>query len=129
MSEPAPAQLSATLLSGVRVVYGVVRSRRIDPFAHDGPQADSGRQHPRERHRRADLPGQLRRRRIHVQLSAMWGIGLLIEVLIRLVVIDHLSVDAANGVNSAITLPVIGALVLATVLVGRRTAVASDAAA
>ena len=36
----------------------------------------------------------------------MWGVGLLVEVAIRLVVIAHLSVDVANGVNSAITLPV-----------------------
>jgi hypothetical protein len=27
------ALLSATVLSGVRVVYGVVKSRRLDPFA------------------------------------------------------------------------------------------------
>jgi hypothetical protein len=62
------------------------------------------------------------RRRIHVQLSAMWGIGLLLEVVIRLVVIDVFSVDTANGVNSVITLVVIGLLVLATVMVGRRNA-------
>jgi hypothetical protein len=50
----------------------------------------------------------------------MWGTGLLIEVGIRPVAIADLSVDAANGLNSAITLPVIGLLVLATVVVGRR---------
>ena len=50
----------------------------------------------------------------------MWGIGLLVEVAIRLVVIANLSVDVANGVNSAISLPVIGLLVVATVVVTRR---------
>jgi hypothetical protein len=64
----------------------------------------------------------LRRRRIHVQLSAMWGIGLLIEVAIRLVVIAKYPVDVANGVNSAITLPVLGLLVLATTVLSRRAA-------
>jgi hypothetical protein len=59
----------------------------------------------------------------------MWGIGLLIEVGIRLVVIANLSVDAANGVNSAIMLPVIGLLVLATVVVGRKSAAPAEAAA
>jgi hypothetical protein len=59
----------------------------------------------------------------------MWGVGLLVEVAIRLVVIAHLSVDAANGVNSAVTLPVIGLLVLATVVVSRRAAPAADAPA
>jgi hypothetical protein len=34
----------------------------------------------------------------------MWGIGLLLEVAIRLVVIETLSVDTANGVNTVITL-------------------------
>jgi hypothetical protein len=62
-------------------------------------------------------------RRIHVRLSALWGVGLLVEVAIRLVVIANLSVDLANGVNSAITIPVIGVLVLATVVVTRRSAV------
>ncbi|HYO01088.1 MAG TPA: hypothetical protein VET27_03925 [Mycobacterium sp.] len=40
---------------------------------------------------------------------------------VRLVIIANLSVDAANGVNSAITLPVVGLLVLATVVVVRRS--------
>ena len=41
---------------------------------------------------------------------------------IRLVVISQLSVDAANGVNSAISLPVIGLLVLATIVIGAEPA-------
>lgn len=166
------ALISATVVSGIRVIYGVVRSRRLDPFAiyllltfglslavglattdpklilvgntfvngiggllflgscvvgtpltqvvgerfrspADGtPTGDEAR----------------RMRRVHVQLSAMWGIGLLVEVVIRLVVIANLSVDAANAVNSAITLPVIGLLVLATIVVGRRAAASAEAA-
>ena len=43
-------------------------------------------------------------------------------------VISNLSVDAANGVNSAITLPMIGLLVLATIVIGRRAASAAAAA-
>ena len=167
------ALLSATVLSGARVVYGVVKSRRLDPFAVYllltfglslavglattdpkliliGNTLVNGiggllflgscvvgtplTQVVGERFRPADqaepTPVEARRiRRIHVRLSAMWGVGLLVEVAIRLVVIAHLSVDAANGVNSAITLPVIGLLVLATVVVSRRAAAAAEAPA
>lgn len=70
-----------------------------------------------------------RMRRLHIALSAMWGIGLLAEVAARLVVIAHFSVDAANAVNSAITLPVVGLLVVATIVVGRRSAAPAAAAA
>jgi hypothetical protein len=59
----------------------------------------------------------------------MWGIGLLVEVAVRLVVIARFPVDVANGVNSAITLPVIGFLVLATMVVSRRAAARADQAA
>ncbi len=165
------ALLSATVLSGLRVMYGVVRSRRLDPFAGyllltfglslavglstrdptmilvgntfvNGlggliflgscvlgtplTQVVSERFGPPEDD---DEVARARRRRVHVQLSAMWGIGLLLEVVIRLVVIANLSVDAANGVNSAVTLPVIGLLVVATVIVGRRAVARSAAAA
>lgn len=158
------ALLSATILSGIRVVFGVVKSRRLDPFAGyllltfglslavglatsdtklilvgntavNGlggliflgscvigtplTEVVSARFGPPDD---VDDEAAARRRRIHVRLSAMWGVGLLVEVAIRLVVIAHLSVDAANGVNSLITLPVIGLLVLATVVVGRRSA-------
>jgi intracellular septation protein A len=165
------ALLSATVLSGLRVVYGVVRSRRLDPFAiyllltfglslAVGLATSDARlilvgntfvnglgglfflgscfvgtpltQVVGERFGRAEVVDEAaaaRRRRVHVQLSAMWGIGLLIEVGIRLVVIANLSVDAANGVNSAIMLPVIGLLVLATVVVGRKSAAPAEVAA
>jgi uncharacterized membrane protein len=58
-------------------------------------------------------------RRTHLLLSAMWGVGLLVEVGIRLVVISSRSVDVANGVNSVISLAMIGLLMAATFLVSR----------
>jgi uncharacterized membrane protein len=166
------ALLSATVLSGLRVVYGVVKSRRLDPFAAyllltfglslavglattdpkmilvgntfvnglggliflgscitGTPMTQVVGERFGKPDDEEDPAEALRRRRVHVQLSAMWGIGLLIEVAIRLVVIANLSVDAANGVNSAITLPVLGLLVLATVVVGRRNAATAEATA
>jgi uncharacterized membrane protein len=164
------ALLSATVLSGLRVVYGVVKSRRLDPFAayllltfglsltvglattdpklilvgntfvnglggliflgscFVGTPLTQVVSERFEASAAVDEAAEARRRRTHVQLSAMWGIGLLVEVAVRLVVIAKLSVDAANGVNSAITLPVIGVLVLATVIVGRRSATAIEPA-
>ena len=50
----------------------------------------------------------------------MWGIGLLAEVGVRLVVISRVSVDVANGLLSAISLGTVGILIVATILVGRR---------
>jgi uncharacterized membrane protein len=155
------ALISATVVSGVRVLYGVLKSRRLDPFAgyllltfglslavgltsHDPKTILIGNtfvngiggliflgscvigtpltQVVGERFRKSgDQPVDADRlRRIHVQLSAMWGVGLLVEVAVRLVVIANASVDVANGVNSAITLPVVGSLVLATILITRR---------
>ncbi|CAN5221794.1 hypothetical protein BH09ACT8_BH09ACT8_24190 [soil metagenome] len=158
------ALLSATVISGARVLYSVLRSRRLDPFAayllltfglslavgltsHDPKTILIGNtlvngiggliflgscvigtpltQVVGERFRKSgeEPPADAHRlRRIHVQLSAMWGIGLLLEVAVRLVVIANASVDVANGVNSAITLPVVGFLVLATMVVIRRNA-------
>ncbi|MBI3692590.1 MAG: hypothetical protein HY239_18525, partial [Mycolicibacterium aromaticivorans] len=147
------ALLSATVLSGLRVIYSVVKVRRLDPFAvyllltfglslavglsTTDPklvlvgntvvngiggliflgscvigtpltQVVSDRfSTPDDEPTAADAD---RRRRIHVRLSAMWGLGLLLEVAIRLIVIDTFSVDTANGVNSAITVVVIGVL-------------------
>jgi len=167
------ALLSATVVSGLRVGYGVVRTRRLDPFAiyllltfglslAVGLATTAPRsilvgntlvngiggliflgscvvgtpltQVVGERFRAPEdgvpTTEQARLlRRTHVRLSAMWGVGLLVEVVVRLVVIAHLSVDAANGVNSAITLPVVGLLVLATIVVGRRGAAVGATAA
>jgi uncharacterized membrane protein len=151
------ALLSATVLSGARVLYGVIRSRRFDPFAAYllltfGLSLAVGLASTDPRTiligntlvngvggliflgsclvgtpltqvvgaRFRDTSEAPPNRGMHVALSAMWGIGLLIEVAVRLVVISQLSVDAANGVNSAITLPVIGLLALATIMITRR---------
>ena len=157
------ALVAATVLSGLRVLYGVVKARRVDPFAayllltfglslavglstSDPKLVLIGNtfvnglggliflascvvgtpltQVVGDRFQAAgddaDAADARDRRRIHVQLSAMWGIGLLLEVAIRLGVIHSFSVDTANGINSVITLVVIGLLVLATVVVGRR---------
>jgi uncharacterized membrane protein len=165
------ALVSATVLSGLRVVYGVARTRRLDPFAIyllltfglslavglvttdprmvlvgntlvngiggliflgscvvGTPMTEVVGQRFKGPEAAADDGGP-RLRRVHVQLSAMWGIGLLIEVGIRLAVIANFQVDVANGVNSAITLPVLGLLVLATVVVGRRSAAPAAAVA
>ncbi|HTI78281.1 MAG TPA: VC0807 family protein [Mycobacterium sp.] len=59
-------------------------------------------------------------RRVHVLLSAMWGIGLLIEVGVRLVAISRLSVDVANGVTSVISWATIGVLMAASFWIGGR---------
>lgn len=155
------ALISATVISGARVLYGVVKSRRLDPFAayllltfglslavglsSGDPKTILigntlvngiggliflgscvvgtpltqivGARFRKSGDEPSDAPPD---HAMHVALSAMWGIGLLVEVAVRLVVISRVSVDVANGVNSAITLPVIGALVLATIVITRR---------
>jgi hypothetical protein len=62
------------------------------------------------------------RRKAHILFSAMWGVGLLVEVGMRLAVISRVSVDLANGVVSAISWGTVGLLTVATMLVGRRLA-------
>jgi hypothetical protein len=163
------ALLSATVVSGVRVVYSAFKARKLDPFAlyllltfglslavglstTDPKLLLAGNtlvngiggliflgscvigtpltQVVADRLRSNDEdpvvdPGEVRRRRrTQVQLSAMWGIGLLLEVAVRLVVIANLSVDAANGVASAISLSVTALLVVVTIVVARRATAA-----
>lgn len=166
------ALLSATVLSGARVVYGVVKMRKLDPFAGyllltfglslavglattdprlilvgntlvnglgglvflgscviGTPLTQVVGQRFRDPEDDAPTAEQAAHiRRIHVRLSAMWGIGLLVEVSARLVIIAHASVDVANGVNSTLSLAVVGLLVLATIVVGRRSAAAPSPA-
>lgn len=59
-------------------------------------------------------------RRVHILLSAMWGVGLLIEVAVRLAVISRVSVDVANGVTSVISWATVGVLMAATFGIGAR---------
>lgn len=166
------ALLSATVVSGVRVVYGAVKAHRLDPFACyllltfglsltvglattdprliligntvvngiggviflgscviGAPLTQVVGDRFRQPEDGAPTGDEVTRiRAVHVRLSAMWGVGLLVEVAIRLLVIANVSVDVANGVNSAITLPVVGLLVLATVVVVRRSSVQVGAA-
>ena len=59
-------------------------------------------------------------RRVHILLSAMWGVGLLFGMLISLVIIFSLSVDVGKGVNTVVSLPLTGVLILATAVVARK---------
>jgi hypothetical protein len=61
--------------------------------------------------------------RLHVQLSAMWGIGLLISMLVSLAIIFSLSVDVANGVNTVVSLSLMAVLLAATFWIGWRARV------
>ncbi|SER68096.1 Intracellular septation protein A [Mycobacterium sp. 88mf] len=60
------------------------------------------------------------RHRVHVSLSAMWGIGLLIGMLISLAIIFSLAIDVANGVNTVVSLAFTALLMAATVVVAKR---------
>ncbi|WP_155944073.1 VC0807 family protein [Mycobacterium sp. 360MFTsu5.1] len=62
------------------------------------------------------------RRRVHVLLSAMWGIGLLLGSALHLAVIFSMSVDAANALTSVLSLATTALLMTATFVVGRRAA-------
>ncbi|MED5814780.1 VC0807 family protein [Mycolicibacterium sp. 050232] len=59
-------------------------------------------------------------RRVHVSLSAMWGIGLLTGMLISLAIIFSLPVDAANGLNTVVSLTLTALLMVATFVLGKR---------
>jgi hypothetical protein len=66
-------------------------------------------------------PGEAEfKRRLNVSLSAMWGIGLLIGMLISLAIIFSLSVDVANGVNTIVSLAFTALLMVATIVVAKR---------
>lgn len=58
--------------------------------------------------------------RVHVLLSAMWGIGLLVGMLISLGIIFSLSIDVAKGVNTVVSLALIAVLMTATFWFGGR---------
>jgi hypothetical protein len=157
------ALLTATVLSGLKVLYDAVKARRLDPFAGylmltfglslgvalattdpklilAGNTVVNGisgliflascvvgtplTQVVAERFQPADdepEPGEEQyARRVHILLSAMWGVGLLIEVAVRLAVISRVSVDVANGVTSIISWTTVGVLMAATFALGAR---------
>jgi hypothetical protein len=60
------------------------------------------------------------RRRVHVLLSAMWGIGLLVGMVVHLVVIFTTSVDVANAVTTVISIVWMTGLTAATFAIGKR---------
>jgi hypothetical protein len=60
------------------------------------------------------------RHRVHVLLSAMWGVGLLIGTAAHLAVIFSTSVDVANAVTTVLSLVTTGLLIVATIVIGKR---------
>ncbi|MDT5064257.1 MAG: hypothetical protein QOK02_412 [Mycobacterium sp.] len=58
--------------------------------------------------------------RVHVLLSAMWGIGLLVGMLVSLAIIFSLSIDVAKGVNTVVSLGLIAVLMALTFFIGHR---------
>jgi hypothetical protein len=68
-----------------------------------------------------DEPGAVAyRRRVHVLLSAMWGIGLLVGMVVHLAVIFTTSVDVANAVTTVISIVWMTVLMVATFAIGKR---------
>lgn len=69
----------------------------------------------------APQPGEREfKRRVHILLSAMWGVGLLLGMLVSLAIIFTMSVDVGKGVNTVVSLALTGLLVLATVVVAKK---------
>lgn len=71
----------------------------------------------------APEPGeQAFKHRVHVLLSAIWGVGLLAGMLISLGIIFSLSVDVGKGVNTAVSLALTGLLIVITIVVAKGAA-------
>ena len=69
----------------------------------------------------ATEPGEAAfKHRVHVLLSAIWGVGLLLGMLVSLGIIFALSVDVGKAVNTAVSLALTGGLILATVVVAKQ---------
>ena len=65
-------------------------------------------------------PGELAyKHRVHVLLSAIWGVGLMVGMLVSLGIIFSLSVDVGKGVNTVVSLGITAVLILATVVVAK----------
>lgn len=60
------------------------------------------------------------RRRLHVWLSAMWGLGFLGGMFLSLAIIFSMSVDLAKGVDTVASLAIIGVLLVVSVLIVTR---------
>lgn len=59
-------------------------------------------------------------RRVHVALSAIWGIGLLVSTIASLAIIFSLSVDVAKGMDTVVSLAFTAVLLVITIVLGRR---------
>ena len=69
----------------------------------------------------APQPGERAyRRRTHVLLSAMWGVGLLVGTGLHLLVIFTTPVDVANAVTTVLSIVTTTVLFLATFAIGKR---------
>src|SRR5262249_6023058 len=68
-----------------------------------------------------DEPGEAEfKQRVHILLSAMWGVGLLVGMFLHLIVIFTLPVDVANAAGTAMSLVLTALFILATVVVVRK---------
>lgn len=84
-------------------------------------QIVSDRVQPAHDEQGASSPGEREfKHRVHVALSAMWGIGLLVGMAVSLVIIFGMPVDVANAVNTVVSLGLTAVLIVATVLVAKR---------
>ncbi|MDV3126308.1 hypothetical protein M1247_15405 [Mycobacterium sp. 21AC1] len=58
--------------------------------------------------------------RVHVALSAMWGVGLFVGMAVSLTIIFGMSVDVAKAVDTVVSLILTAVLVAATFVVATR---------
>jgi hypothetical protein len=113
-TDPRTVLVGNTVVNGIGGVLFLVSCVVGVPLT----QVVAERVHPPEDdHESASDPAV---RRLHILLSAMWGIGLLAEVAVRLRVISRVSVDVANGATTVISLTTVGVLIAATVVVSAR---------
>ncbi|MUL49124.1 hypothetical protein FZI85_05090 [Mycobacterium sp. CBMA293] len=60
------------------------------------------------------------RRRVHILLSAMWGVGLIVGTGVQVAIIFATSVDVANAVTTVFSLATTAALMAATFVISKR---------
>ncbi|MDX1872392.1 VC0807 family protein [Mycolicibacterium sp. 120266] len=82
-----------------------------DERSREEPTGSNGSPEPGE----ADF-----KHRVHVLLSAIWGVGLLVGMFVSLGIIFSFSVDVGKGVNTAVSLAVTAVLILVTIVVAKR---------
>ena len=68
-----------------------------------------------------DDPGEAEfKYRVHILLSAIWGFGLLVGMVVHLILIFTLSVDVANAAGTATSLATTALLIGVTIMVARK---------